>query len=131
MTTASARDEMCTLYLIGAAPGFAARPYAWRGMVLMGTAAAAALGLSAAGIKLLQPYLDRAAALYGGSVTSNARTLFRFCCRGCRARRPHIVACRTTRMANHCQGPVTVPFSLFALWETLCYKSLGENVLIP
>ena len=66
MTTASARDEMCTLYLIGAAPGFAARPYAWRGMVLMGTAAAAALGLSAAGIKLLQPYLDRAAALYGG-----------------------------------------------------------------
>ena len=37
MTTASARDEMCTLYLIGAAPGFAARPYAWRGMVLMGT----------------------------------------------------------------------------------------------
>ena len=63
MTTASARDEMCTLYLIGAAPGFAARPYAWRGMVLMGTAAAAALGLSAAGIKLLQPYLDRAAAL--------------------------------------------------------------------
>ena len=75
MTTASARDEMCTLYLIGAAPGFAARPYAWRGMVLMGTAAAAALGLSAAGIKLLQPYLDRAAALYGGSVTLTLPTL--------------------------------------------------------
>ena len=66
---------MCTLYLIGAAPGFAARPYAWRGMVLMGTAAAAALGLSAAGIKLLQPYLDRAAALYGGSVTLTLPTL--------------------------------------------------------
>ena len=75
MTTTSARDEMCTLYLIGAAPGFAARPYAWRGMVLMGTAAAAALGLSAAGIKLLQPYLDRAAALYGGFVTLTLPTL--------------------------------------------------------
>ena len=54
MTTASARDEMCTLYLIGAA---------------------AALGLSAAGIKLLQPYLDRAAALYGGSVPLTLPTL--------------------------------------------------------
>ena len=76
MTTASARDEMCTLYLIGAAPGFAARPYAWRGMVLMGTAAAAALGLSAAGIKLLQLELClgfvAAAAVLGGLTSSLA-----------------------------------------------------------
>ena len=68
MTTASAGDAMRTLHLVGAAPAFAARPYAWRGMVLMGSAAAAALGLSAAGIRVLQPYLDQAAALYGGKI---------------------------------------------------------------
>ena len=69
MTTASARLEMRTLHLVGAAPAFAVRPYAWRGMILMGSAAAAALGLAQAGIVILRPYLDRAAALYGGSVT--------------------------------------------------------------
>ena len=96
-------------------------------MVLMGTAAAAALGLSAAGIKLLQPYLDRAAALYGGSVTLTLPTLE--LCLGFVAAAA-VLGGLTSSLAA-LRGPVTVPFSLFALWETLCYKSLGENVLIP
>lgn len=68
MTTASAKTEMRTLYLVGATPAFAVRPYAWRGMMLMTAAAGMAIGLSALGIRILQPYLDRAADLYGGSI---------------------------------------------------------------
>ena len=59
---------MRTLYLLGATPIFAVRPYAWRGFVLMGAAAGLALLLAQAGLIVLSPALNDAAALYGSEL---------------------------------------------------------------
>lgn len=68
MTTLAARPEMRTLYILGAAPSFAVRPYAWRGFILMAAAAALSLTLVRGGILVLQPALTAAAALYEGAL---------------------------------------------------------------
>ena len=68
LTTLAAGSEMRTLYLLGATPIFAVRPYAWRGFVLMGAAAGLALLLVQAGLIVLSPALNDAAALYGGEL---------------------------------------------------------------
>lgn len=68
MTTLTARTEMRTLYLLGASPSFAIRPYAWRGFLLMGLAAATALGITRLGMLILQPAISAAAALYDGTL---------------------------------------------------------------
>ena len=68
LTTLAAGSEMRTLYLLGATPIFAVRPYAWRGFVLMGAAAGLALLLAQAGLIVLSPALNDAAALYGGEL---------------------------------------------------------------
>lgn len=68
MTTLAARSEMSTLYILGAAPVFAVRPYAWRGFILMACAAALSLALVRGGILMLQPALTAAAALYEGTL---------------------------------------------------------------
>ncbi|MDO5530730.1 ABC transporter permease [Sutterella sp.] len=69
MTTITARSEMRTLYLFGASPSFAIRPYAWRGFLLMAAAAALALGIAWCAILILEPSLNETAALYETSVT--------------------------------------------------------------
>lgn len=68
MTTLTARTEMRTLYLLGASPSFAIRPYAWRGFLLMGLAAVAALGITHLGMQVLQPAISAAATLYEGTL---------------------------------------------------------------
>lgn len=68
MTTLTARTEMRTLYLLGASPSFAIRPYAWRGFLLMGLAAATALGITRLGMQILQPSISSAASLYDGTL---------------------------------------------------------------
>lgn len=68
MTTFSAQTEMRALYLFGASPAFAIRPFAWRGMILMGAASLIALGLAQAGIAVFGRAVQDAAALYSASV---------------------------------------------------------------
>ena len=68
LTTLAAGSEMRTLYLLGATPIFAVRPYAWRGFVLMGAAAGLALLIAQTGLIILRPALNEAAALYGGEL---------------------------------------------------------------
>lgn len=68
LTTLAAGSEMRTLYLLGATPAFAIRPYAWRGFILMGAAAGLALLLAQTGVMVLRPALSEAAALYGGEL---------------------------------------------------------------
>lgn len=68
MTTLAARDEMRTLYVFGAAPIFAIRPWAWRGAIVMGVASGLSLALTALGIQVLSPAIAAAASLYDTSV---------------------------------------------------------------
>lgn len=57
-------DELRVLHLVGATPGFMARPYAWRGALLMGLAALLACGLVALAVLALRPAVLAAATLY-------------------------------------------------------------------
>lgn len=58
-------DELRVLQLVGATPGFMARPYAWRGALLMGLAAVVANGLVVLAVLALRPAVTAAASLYG------------------------------------------------------------------
>ena len=69
MPMLTARSEMSTLYILGASPSFTIRPYAWRGMVLMGTGAVFALGLAQGGILLFGRSVQAAAALYDATIS--------------------------------------------------------------
>lgn len=60
---------MKTLYLFGASPMFAIRPWAWRGALLMGLSSAIALALAALAISFLKPSIEQIAALYQSSFT--------------------------------------------------------------
>ena len=104
MTTLAARSEMSTLYLLGASPAFAVRPYAWRGLVLMGLASAAALGIARLGILVLQPSLTAAASLYGGAVT--------LCL-------PSAELCAAFVGATAFAGSLIAAFAAFSVWRTV------------
>lgn len=64
MTTLSARAEMRALYLFGATPLFAIRPWAWRGTLVMLAGALLAILITASGIHLLAGPIAEAAAIY-------------------------------------------------------------------
>ena len=64
MTTLSARAEMRALYLFGATPLFAIRPWAWRGMLVMFAGALLAILITASGIHVLSGPIAEAAAIY-------------------------------------------------------------------
>lgn len=64
MTTISARNEMRALYLFGATPLFAIRPWAWRGTLVMCAGALLAVLITQIGIECLAAPLARAASLY-------------------------------------------------------------------
>ncbi len=61
-------DELRVLRLVGASPGFMARPYAWRGAMTLGLAAALATGLVLLAVMAMQPTVLAAAALYGADL---------------------------------------------------------------
>lgn len=65
MTTLSARPQMRALYIFGASPSFAIRPWAWRGFFLMLASSLGALGITQIGITLLNPAVAAVANLYG------------------------------------------------------------------
>ncbi|MBS5291144.1 MAG: permease-like cell division protein FtsX [Sutterella wadsworthensis] len=60
---------MKTLYLFGASPMFAIRPWAWRGALLMGLSSAIALCLATLAISFLKPSIEQIATLYQSSLT--------------------------------------------------------------
>ena len=64
MTTLSARTEMRALYLFGATPLFAIRPWAWRGMLVMCAGAFTAIGITTLGIHFLASPIAHAALVY-------------------------------------------------------------------
>ena len=64
MTTLSARAEMRALYLFGATPLFAIRPWAWRGTLVMLAGALLAILITASGIHLLAGPIAEAAVIY-------------------------------------------------------------------
>lgn len=68
MTTASAMPQMKVLYLFGASPSFAMRPFAWRGFLMMAAASLGALGITQAGLTLLREPMAGLAKLYGISL---------------------------------------------------------------
>ena len=65
MTTLTAIPQMRALYVFGASPSFAIRPWAWRGFVLMLASSLGALGITQGGIVLLKPAVADVASLYG------------------------------------------------------------------
>ncbi|MEF9996258.1 MAG: hypothetical protein RR784_06735, partial [Burkholderiaceae bacterium] len=65
LAAAANADELRVLRLVGATPGFMARPYAWRGALTLGLAAAVAIGLVVLCVMAMGPYVTAAAALYG------------------------------------------------------------------
>ncbi len=79
MTTLSAKHQMRALYVFGASPSFAIRPWAWRGFVLMLASSLGALGITKAGILLLNPAVASAANLYGIQLTLSLPTVS-WCC---------------------------------------------------
>jgi len=58
-------EELRVLRLVGATPGFMARPLAWRGALTLGLAALIAVGLVSLAVMLLRPLVTAAAGLYG------------------------------------------------------------------
>lgn len=65
MTTFTAIPQMRALYVFGASPSFAIRPWAWRGFVLMFASSMGAIGITQCGILLLKPAVADVASLYG------------------------------------------------------------------
>lgn len=61
-------DELRVLRLVGATPGFMARPLAWRGALTLGLAALIAVGLVSLAVMLLRPLVVAAAGLYGAEL---------------------------------------------------------------
>lgn len=65
MTTLSAMPQMRALYLFGASPSFAMRPWAWRGFLLMAVASLGAIGITQAGLMMLRQPMATINRLYG------------------------------------------------------------------
>ena len=65
MTTLSAMPQMRALYLFGASPSFAMRPWAWRGFLLMTAASLGAIGITQAGLMMLSQSIENINRLYG------------------------------------------------------------------
>lgn len=68
LTSASAKEELKTLYLFGASPFFAIRPFAWRGALMMMSASLLALLLTQIGVLIFGHSVNQAASLYHTSV---------------------------------------------------------------
>ncbi len=64
MTSISAKAELQTLHLFGASPGFAIRPFVWRGAILTAASCLIAIGLAQCGILVFGQSVQTAASLY-------------------------------------------------------------------
>lgn len=65
MMTLTAMPQMRALYLFGASPSFAMRPWAWRGFILMALASLGAIGITETGLLALNQPMQTLNRLYG------------------------------------------------------------------